>query len=182
MEELSPDMFVVPAIALTLVITLYVYFRRKVADQSGYRYFVITVAVVAYVLNLIWEVAQGPLYENFQYDGKHISICALASVADVFMVFILLFGFGLVYHSVFWVRHLSMSRSLLLVFVGGAGAILSEMWHTARNDWTYAESMPILPVVEVGLSPVLQFAILPLTVFLISRKTLPSYNFQSQKR
>jgi hypothetical protein len=32
--------------------------------------------------------------------------------------------------------------------------------------------MPLIPFVEVGLSPVLQFAILPLIIFVLSKKIL----------
>ena len=170
MSDLSLNMFVVPMIALILVITLYLYFLKQVADRHNYKYFVITVAITAFILNFIWEVAQGPLYEGYQYDWKHISICALASVADMLMVLILLFGFGLIYKNVFWIRRLSTKRALILVLIGSIGAILAETWHTGRSDWTYAEPMPLLPWVEVGIAPVLQFAILPLTIFVISRK------------
>jgi hypothetical protein len=52
------------------------------------------------------------------------------------------------------------------------GAIAAEMWHTSRGDWSYADAMPLLPLVDVGLSPVLQFAILPLSVLLLSKITL----------
>ncbi|MEQ9442754.1 MAG: hypothetical protein RIG62_27175 [Cyclobacteriaceae bacterium] len=181
MDNLSPDMLIVPMIALTLVAMMYAHFLRKVTDRQQYQYLVLTVAITAFILNFIWEVAQGPLYKSFQYDGKHISFCALAAVADMFMVLVLLLGFGF-YNSVFWIKQLNIGKVGMLILVGGIGAILSERWHTARGDWSYDESMPLLPGAEVGLSPVLQFAILPLVVFLISRKTLRNYNFQSHKR
>ena len=147
MEELSLGIFVVPTIALTLVILGYLYFAKQVTDIGEYRRFVFAVAVTSFMLNFIWELAQGPLYEGFEYDLKHISFCALASVADMLMVFI-----------------------LLLVLVGFFGAILAEVWHTARGDWAYVDAMPRLPVAEVGISPVLQFTILPWLIFLICKK------------
>lgn len=172
MEKLSPGIFVVPIIALTLIITLYIYFLKKEIDKRNYQQFVVTTAILAFVLNLIWEEAHGLLYEGFQYDLGHIAFCALASVADMFMVLILLFAFGLIYKTVFWIVPVRFNRSLVLILVGGVGAILAEMWHTSRGDWSYADAMPLIPIVEVGLSPVLQFAILPLIVFVLSKKIL----------
>ena len=169
MEKLSLGIFVVPTITLTLVILGYLYFAKRVKDKGEYKRFVFAVAVTSFALNFVWELAQGPLYERFKYDLKHISFCALASVADMLMEFILLFAFGLIYKDVYWMQSWGLKRILLLVLVGFFGAILAEGWHTARGDWAYADAMPLLPVAEVGLSPVLQFTILPWLIFLICR-------------
>lgn len=170
MEELTLGIFVVPTIVLTLVILGYLYFAKQVKDEGEYKRFVFAVAVAAFMLNFIWELTQGPLYEGFEYDLKHISFCALASVADMLMVFILLFAFGLIFKDVYWMQNWGLKRILFLVLVGFFGAILAEVWHTARGDWSYADAMPRLPIVEVGLSPVLQFTILPWLIFLICKK------------
>ncbi|WP_339869680.1 hypothetical protein [uncultured Algoriphagus sp.] len=172
MEKLSLGIFVLPIIALTLIITLYLYFLKKEIDKWKYKQFVVTIAILGFVLNLIWEEAHGVLYEGFQYDFGHIAFCALASVADMFMVLILLFAFGLIYKTVFWIAPVRFNRSLVLMLIGGVGAILAEMWHTSRGDWSYADAMPLIPIVEVGLSPVLQFTILPWVVFVLSKKIL----------
>tara|TARA_R110002049_G_scaffold6484_2_gene40700 strand:+ start:6470 stop:7018 length:549 start_codon:yes stop_codon:yes gene_type:complete len=170
MEELRLGIFVVPTFALTFVILLYIHFAGKVRDKKNYRNYIIGVATVAFLLNFIWELAQGPLYKGFEYDVQHISFCALASIADMLMVLILLFGFGLIYRDVFWINYLSPTRILILVMAGTVGAIIAEMWYTSRGDWGYAEMMPIITWVKVGLSPVLQFAVLPLLIFLTCKK------------
>lgn len=162
----------VPIIALTLIITLYLYFLKREMEKRNFKQFVFTTVVVAFILNFGWEVAHGPLFEGFQYDLKHISFCALASVADMFMVLILLFAFGIIYNNIFWISPLKFIRILLLILVGCIGAILAEIWHTWRGDWSYADTMPLIPIVEVGLSPVLQFTILPLAVFVLIKNIL----------
>lgn len=165
MESLSPALFLVPTIALTLAIVAYRNFSKRVSNQSAFRRYVAIVAGVAYLLNLAWEVSQGFLYKGYEYDFRHISFCALASVADVLMVFILLFGFGLMYGNVYWTRHLPPYRIAALMVAGGLGAIVAETLHTGRGSWSYAEAMPLLPWLGVGLTPVLQFTILPLVIF-----------------
>lgn len=172
MQDLSLGIFVLPTIALTLVILGYVHFARRVVDKGSYWRFIIALAVTAFILNFIWELAQGKLYEGFEYDLKHISFCALASIADMLMVLILLFGFGLIYKNVYWIKSMKVSQVLVLAFVGFSGAILAEVLHTMRGDWAYADTMPLLPVVEVGVSPVLQFTVLPWLIFLISKNLL----------
>lgn len=164
---MSPFIFISPVIALILVVVLYVYFSKKVTDKHNYRDFVVVITVVAFVLNLIWELEQGPLYKNFEYDDTHIIFCALASVADMLMVLILFFGFGLVYNNVFWIKRLTVNKVLSLVAIGTVGAIIAEIWHTSQGDWAYAEAMPMLPIVEVGLVPMFQFALLPILIFVV---------------
>lgn len=170
MEALSLDIFIVPVIAVICVVLLYIHFANQVRDKKNFRDFIIWIAVIAFSLNFIWELLQGPLYEGFEYDWQHVSFCALASIADILMVLILLFGFGLIYRNVFWMNFLSPKRILLLVMVGTVGAAIAEMWHTSQGDWTYAEAMPIVPGVGVGLSAVLQFAVLPALIFFTGKK------------
>lgn len=172
MEELDLRIFVVPTIALTLVILAYMYFAKRVSDKGEYYRFLIAVAIISYALNFVWELVQGPLYEGFEYDVKHISFCALASVADMLMVFMLLFAFSLIYNDVYWMRNWGWKRIVPLILVGFFGAILAEVWHVERGDWAYADVMPRLPIAEVGLSPVLQFTILPWLIFAISTNFL----------
>lgn len=172
MEELSLGIFVVPAIALTLVILGYLHFAKQVVDKQNYKRFILVVAITAFILNFIWEMAQGPLYQGFEYDWKPLSFCALASIADMFSVLILFFAFALVYREVYWIKNMRISRVLMLVTIGSIGAILTELWHTGRGDWYYSDTTPLLPFVAVGVSPVVQFMVLPLLIFLIGNKFL----------
>lgn len=168
--DISLGIFIVPTIVLSVVMFLYFYFKKQVEHKKGYRQTVIIIAATAFMLNLIWEIAQGPLYEGFEYDLNHLSFCALASVADMLMVLILYFAFILIYKDIFWTGYMGIKRISFLILVGGSGAIFAEMWHTARGDWSYAETMPMVPFAEVGLLPVLQFALLPWLVFYVGNK------------
>ncbi len=178
METLSLDIFVVPIIVLTLVVLLYIYFGKQVMVKEYYKNFIIRISVLSFSLNFIWELVQGPLYKGFKYDWQHISFCALASVADMLMVLLLLFVFGLIYKDIFWVRSMNRGQMLSLILIGTTGAIIGEIWHTTRGDWAYAESMPIVPMIELGISPLLQFALLPLLIFSIDNKIVAKENLK----
>lgn len=169
MNGLTIDIFIVPSIVLVMVTSLYFLFKRGKKNPVAYDFYVLNIAIAAFTVNLIWEVAQGPLYEGFEYDWEHISFCALASVADMLMVLLLFFGLGMLYTNIFWIRNLNLNKTMVLVGIGSLGAIFAEMWHTSRGDWTYAEGMPLLPLVDVGITSVLQFAILPWLVFYFAK-------------
>lgn len=172
MNELSMGIFIVPTMALVLVIILYFHFFKKEDDKLNYRQYIIIVATVGFLLNLIWELAHGPLYKGFKYDFSHISLCTLASITDMLTLLLLFFVFSLVLKNVYWIEQLSFSNSLLLMLVGGLSAALVEIWHINRGDWLYAESMPLIPIVKAGVSPVLQFTILPIIIFILSKKLI----------
>ncbi|HNP67672.1 MAG TPA: hypothetical protein PKH16_07200, partial [Aequorivita sp.] len=79
MLALSPGILIIPIFSLVLVSILYIHFYKKVADTSNYKRMITTIALVGFALNLIWELAHGPLYQGFKYDFSHISLCTLAS-------------------------------------------------------------------------------------------------------
>jgi hypothetical protein len=172
MLALSPGILIIPIFSLVLVSILFIHFYKKVIDKSKYKRMILTIALIGFVLNLIWELVHGPLYKEFKYDFSHISFCTLASITDMLTLLLLFFVFSLVLKNVNWIEQLSFSNVLLLMLVGALSSTLVEIWHINRGDWLYAKSMPLIPIVKAGVSPVLQFTILPLIIFIISKKII----------
>ncbi len=172
MNEIKPIIFLVPVIVLILITAIYFYLLKKTTDTKAYKNFIFIMIVLAFLLNYAWELIQIPLYKNPAYNFKHIAFCALASLADVLMVLLLYFGLALIFKNPFWIQPLKLYRVVVLVLIGGAGAVLSEMWHLSLGSWAYDNSMPLIPVVNVGIAPVLQFMILPLLIYFLSSKRL----------
>ncbi len=171
LKNLHMTLFLVPVVVLLLNFVLFRHLRRKTEEKSAFRRLMIRIALLAFVLNLIWELAHGPLYEGYVYDFQHISFCTLASVADMLMALLLYMGFAFFLKDPFWIRRPSVYRILCLMLVGATGAILAEMRHTWEGNWAYADSMPLLPIVLVGLSPVLQFTLLPVVIYGLSARS-----------
>ena len=106
-----------------------------------------------------------PLYKDALYDVRHIAFCALASIADALMVLLLYLAVALIFRNPLWIQHLKWQQIGIVILIGGTGAVLAEMRHLSLGSWAYADSMPIIPIVSVGISPFLQFMVLPLLVF-----------------
>ena len=168
MNNIKPVIFLIPAIALILTGILYFYFLKKSTDKSTFNKFIFTVTALALLLNFIWELIQIPLYKDGRYSIDHIAFCALATLADVIMVLLLYFGLASLSKNVFWIKNPTWQRIAFLIFTGGTGAVLAEIRHLSLGTWVYADSMPIIPLINVGVSPVLQFMILPLLIYLFS--------------
>lgn len=168
MNNLTFASFLVPAIALLLSIISYSVLLKRTTDKMLFKRFSFAIIVIAFLLNFIWEMLQMPLYKNMPLNIKSIVYCGLASLADVIMVVLLYYGFALIYKDAFWTKDLNVQRIVLLMLIGCVGAILAELRHLSSGNWSYAETMPVIPIVNVGLSPVLQFMILPVVIYSLS--------------
>lgn len=125
----------------------------------------ILIAIVAtYGLNLIWEVAQAPLYAGYQDPWANLPMCAQASLGDVVIVGAIYALFALIHRDVNWVRR-RHHHSLPVIVIGGFVGVGVEEWALATGRWQYG-AMPIIPLVQVGLLPVLQMMVIPPIIFL----------------
>lgn len=168
MNTIKPIIFLFPFIALMITGLLYFILLKKVTDRKVYNRYFFIVTILSFLLNFAWELLQLSLYNNSIYDAGHIAFCALASLADVIMVLLLYLGLALIFKNPFWIKQLNWQRITLVILIGGIGAVLSEMRHLKLASWAYAASMPLIPLVKVGVAPVLQFMLLPLLSYLLS--------------
>ena len=175
MENLKPIIFLVPTIALIMVSLLYVSFLKKATNKKAFNRFSFILTVLGFLLNFAWELLQMPLYDSTSFKVSHVGFCALGSVADAIMVLLIYFGLAVVFKSAFWIYPLKCQRLIIVILIGGIGAILSEMRHLSLGNWAYSDLMPLLPIVKVGLSPVLQFMILPSLIYILSFKLISLY-------
>ncbi|MFN0164218.1 MAG: hypothetical protein ACKVQQ_23525 [Burkholderiales bacterium] len=73
----------------------------------------------------------------------------------------------------------AFGRVAFLAVASGVGYTVFSEWlnTTARGSWTYADTMPVLPILDVGLTPVLQWVVVPCAAFWLGRRhvdALPS--------
>ena len=168
MNNLSPAVFFIPFIALIFAVVGYLILLKKETNKSRFKQLVFIITIIAFVLNFIWEMLQMLLYKGMQNNIQSTAVCALAAIADALMVILIYFCFALIYKKVLWVQQLTVFQIFILVLVGGIGAILAELRYTALSTWTYNKSMPVIPFINVGLIPVLQFMILPACIYYLS--------------
>jgi cadmium resistance protein CadD (predicted permease) len=117
------------------------------------------VFALALFLNWIWEVVHSRLYLNYQGGAISSFILFRAAVFDALMVL------GLIFVS--WKIR---KGKLLFVFFGGlALAIGIEIWALYTGRWEYEQFMPLVPILGIGLTPMVQLAITGLLVKKICR-------------
>lgn len=115
------------------------------------------------ICSLIWEVLQLPLYTLAQEPRWELIAYAVAhcTVGDAMIgtiSLILALTLSRAGHRRNWhgIKICSLSIGCALIYT-----VFSERMNLVRGSWSYSASMPLLPWIEVGLSPLLQWIIVP---------------------
>ncbi len=133
-------------------------------------------AIVSGVLHALWETLHVPLYMGYEALGWGLPIELFATTGDVLYTCAGIF-------FVSWITSTSILKEPILsvrthMLCAGAGfvvALFVEYKAFYFDRWSYTEAMPMIPFLEVGLSPVIQMTVLiPLTVYL-TRAILKTY-------
>lgn len=122
-------------------------------------------------LNLLWEVAQLPLYDIwYEASSGEIALAVLHCTAGDLLIginsaIVALFLAAVLYRS----THPSVwAIGLIFVLIATAYTIYSEWLNVfMRKSWSYSELMPTIPPLETGLSPLLQWIIVPVVTIWI---------------
>ena len=124
-------------------------------------------------LSLVWEVAQLPLYTLWEEGMPQQVVFAVlhCTVGDVLIGLSALLLALTATRAGPWPgwRWPELTAVATLIGVGYTG--FSEWLNTVlRQSWSYSDWMPVLPVVDVGLSPILQWIVIPPMALWIARR------------
>lgn len=134
-------------------------------EKSKLKYYVI-LFLVGFFINLIWEISQMQFFAGKPGDTflEGIYYCSLASVIDGITVISIYFIASRILNSV------NLYFYLLTALLGALSAVIFERIAFYFNLWSYKESMPMVPFIEVGILPFLQLILLvPLSIFLANK-------------
>jgi hypothetical protein len=116
------------------------------------------------VTNLIWEVAHLPLYTLWLDGNTREQVLAViyCTGGDVLIALFSLIGALLVAGRRTWPER-SYTRVLLIAVALGVAITIYAEWLAVvvRQSWAYRDLMPTLPPLGTGLTPVLQWLVLP---------------------
>lgn len=133
----------------------------------------------SFLLHLLWENAQAPLYQGYTSFPQHFWICLKATATgDMFFMVFLYLLLAVMHQDFFWPLEKSAYRHpatwLLPVVIGVLCAMSFELWAVyVTHRWTYA-AMPLLPIIGIGLTPVLQMVAVPLMTLGITERASSS--------
>ena len=131
--------------------------------------------VLAFLLNLFWEVAHTPLYseplkEGFEWMGKNFYMFVLlyASSIDALMIAVIFSFVSWKNKNWEWINKPSSKDYLTIIVIGIIIAIIIEYRALSAGRWLYGNFMPT--ILGIGLTPLIQlFSTAILALWMVRR-------------
>ena len=127
-------------------------------------------------LELLWEIAQFPLYTVWQEGDWSYILYGLAhcTLGDLLILLIIYWIVALLNHSRYWYRSNILVNGSLFTLLGLGYTIYSEIVNVSiKENWDYTELMPIVPVIEIGGMPFMQWVLVPPVLLWLMRMFVP---------
>jgi hypothetical protein len=127
------------------------------------RYF----AVMA-VGNLVWEFVHMPLYTLWETGtaGEIVFAAIHCTGGDILIAVTALMAALVLLASGDWPERGYWHVAVPTIVIGLGYTIFSEWLNiVVRESWAYRDLMPVIPVIDAGLSPVAQWIVLPAIAF-----------------
>jgi hypothetical protein len=124
--------------------------------------------------SLIWESAHMPLYTLWE-TGSTVDIvfAALHCTGGDILIALSALTIALVLLGTNRWPVYGYKRVASVSIVIGFGYMLFSEWLNIeiRETWAYRETMPVIPVIDAGLSPIAQWIVLPTAAFWWARQS-----------
>jgi hypothetical protein len=139
----------------------------RIGDGPAARRTVVRYVGAVAVGNLVWEVFQLPLFTLWRMAGAaYLGFAALHCWVGDLLIGSASLGIGFLVAGRGWPSGGYTRVATVTVRLGVAYTVFSEWLNVAvRGSWAYAPAMPRVPPLGTGLSPLLQWIVVPLAAF-----------------
>jgi hypothetical protein len=137
----------------------------------------LNIALFAFLLNFVWEMLQIPFFRGMA-QMRHwdaVLICTQATLGDAGIALAAFWTVSWRSGGRDWPLRPSAAQAAGFAAVGIIVTIAFELLATqVWGLWSYSEEMPVIPILEVGLIPLLQWMVLPpLVIWFVHRQLTP---------
>jgi hypothetical protein len=125
--------------------------------------------------NLVWEFAHLPLYTIWETGSTFELVFAAVHCTggDILIALSSLMLALFLAGDDAWPARRHRRVAVLTIAFGLAYTVFSEWLNIEiREAWAYRDLMPVIPVIDAGLSPLLQWVVIPLAAFWWARRPL----------
>ena len=129
----------------------------------------------SFVMHLVWENAQMPFFESGEASLWDVFAMCLSATAtgDMLFMLTLYLTVAIIHKKLWWLSDCGTyshpATWVVPLIIGVLLAVSFELWAVhAVHRWEYS-SMPLVPVVHVGVTPVLQMIVIPLAATALCR-------------
>ena len=126
---------------------------------------------IAVALNYPWELLQSALFTSPSHKGSVWLHCFGSSLGDGLMILMIFVAGRVAFGRADWFVLPGRRRYVFSIAAGAILAVLVESIavHVLQR-WAYADAMPVIPGVALGVVPILQMVLLPPLIFLIAAR------------
>ncbi|NOQ69986.1 MAG: hypothetical protein GQ573_07760 [Gammaproteobacteria bacterium] len=135
--------------------------------------------VLSLPLQLLWEIAQFPLYTVWHEGDWSFILYGLVhcTFGDLLIMLCVFWLVSILNRTRYWIFSPSALNILLFTALGLTYTIFSEIINTrVKSTWGYTELMPIVPVIEIGSMPFLQWLLIPPVLIWLMQIMRPTQN------
>ncbi len=129
------------------------------------------IALIAFVLNFIWENLHAGLYNEYNLFMKSIYFLG-CTIGDVVLTFIIYGLVAVVLKDKYWIRNFNFKILLIVLIMAGLVSFTAEWVAVELDFWSYNKRMPVVPFLDIGLSPFLAIIVNPILSFICARKII----------
>lgn len=127
---------------------------------------VIRLGLYALGVNFVWEMLQAPLFvgmlEMPRWDAT--ALCLQAAAGDAVMIVIAFVVVALGTQDRTWMLRPRPARLWAFALLAALQGLALEWLSLRLQRWSYGPAMPVEPLFGLGLTPILQWLILPLAL------------------
>ncbi|SRR5258706_5829604 len=145
---------------------------RVEPKPEGLVRFLVGIFAFAFVLNWFWEMAQMTAYREMASRpwGETSGLCARATLGDVAITLLIYSTGALAAGALRWGLQSRWNVYSAAALLGAMHAFWIERAGIGFGRWAYMQTMPMVPMLKIGLWPFLQLTLLtPLTFWLSGR-------------
>lgn len=143
----------------------------------------IQLIMLALPLELLWETAQFPLYSVWHQNDWVYILYGLAhcTLGDLMILLVIYELIALLNRNRHWYAHKIIINGSLFTVIGAGYTVVSEIMNVrVKGTWGYTEHMPIIPFLEIGGTPFLQWVLIPPVLLWLMRLISPARNHGKQ--
>lgn len=139
--------------------------------QSFFQF--IVVSAIAFVLHLVWENMQCSQFIHINSPPSQLAMI-VASLGDVALTWLAFLGVAVVSRDLKWYSNENWATIQIICIQAEAVAIsiFVEYFALQTNRWSYTDSNPLIPGLDISILPVLQLMILLPVTFILARFTI----------
>lgn len=119
--------------------------------------------VFGFLVHYPWELLQTPLFGHLAQapHWQGVKFCSAAALGDAVLT-VVAYWCAAALDGRDWIRRLPRRAIAVYLLAGVVATVALEWLNTSVLDrWEYGAAMPTLPLLGTGLSPLLQWIVLP---------------------